>query len=698
MKKFLLMVLVLSMMVVGFSIPLSASDYHKSDLVFPTGGDSNFRIPMLVTGENGAMYAFCNDRQQSVSDYAEIQWLAYSKATDGVNFSEWEYLLKKDGWTYVIGSAVYDQLNNNLMLVYYSTIVTDAAKAEYNAMTAEERANNPVGSAIIETKDGGVTWTKRSVKMPTTYEKPYSTASVHGAGTGVQLKYGDNAGRLVFAAKAGNSALASVKEMSERMVGTLIYSDDFGQTWKSSLNCMPFGTDETSLCELPDGTLYITSRMISNTCGRYVAYSYDGGRSIKEKRIDESLEVQCQYGIRGAVTNIPNYDGKGNSLTLFSSLNSPVSERRNLAVWLSYDEGKTWADKVIIDSGLCSYSEIVYNPSTQLISIIYERGDISCFSSGIQITTFDIDWLLSKKQPNVSLRNTPILDDSIEAELVEDSLILNLAASPDTYKTADVGLTGYAVNGRSAFTFDGIHGISVQNLSGLTGNMTFFVVYKSSSDVPEDSAVLFHSTHAQGIRTYMSEASAAVTTYVGSGIYNAAEAQKFVDTDWHIMAVTWNGDSTDTALLTQFLDGNTDLKYEIGKSVVRTSNKSGVVRIGYGFEGLIADVLVYNRALSDEEVAKTGLYLADIYGLSWQVTEPEPVEDPDDTDEPEDTAVAPSGKDTVVEATATDGEGDESKGGCGSTVAYAGLAAVTAMSAAVISSKSNNKKKNRRKK
>ncbi|MBQ8817653.1 MAG: exo-alpha-sialidase [Clostridia bacterium] len=694
MKKILIILLALSMMAVAFALPSSAAGYYKSDLVFPTGGDSNFRIPMLVSGDNGALYAFCNDRQKSVSDYAEIQWLAYSKASDGVNFSEWEYLLKKDGWTYVIGSAVYDSINHNLMLVYYSTIVTDAAKAEYNAMSEQERANNPIGSAIIETKDGGVTWTKRGVKMPVTYEKPYGGASVHGAGTGVQLKNGEHAGRLVFPAKAGNSALASVKEMSERMVGTLIYSDDFGLTWKSSLNCMPFGTDETSICELSDGTLYITSRMISNTCGRYVAYSYDGGRSIKDKRIDETLEVQCQYGIRGAVTNIPNYDGKGNSLTLFSSLNSPVSERRNLAVWLSYDGGKTWADKVIIDGGWCSYSEIVYNPSTKLISIMYERGDISCFSSGIQISTFDLDWLLSKKQPNVPLRNTPVLDDSIKAELIEESLILNFGATLDAYKTADVGLKGNALNGRSAFDFGGIHGISVQNLSELMGNMTFFVVYKSSNNLPEDSSVLFQSTHAQGIRTYMSETSAALTTYVGNGIYNATEAQKFLDTDWHIMAVTWNGDSADTALLTQFLDGNTDLKYELGRSVARTTNKSGVVRIGYGFEGLIADVLVYNRALSDEEVAKTGLYLADLYGLSWQITEPEPVQEQEQPDEPEDNESIPSDNDTAEKETSASGE--ENKGGCGSTVACAAVATVTAVSAAAIFVK--NKKQNRRKK
>ncbi len=700
------MILALSMLAGGLAVPMSAADgYYKSDLVFPTGGASNFRIPMLVAGQNGTLFAFCNDRQETVSDYAQTQWLAYSKATDGKNFSEWQYLLKKEGWTYIIGSAVYDEINHNLMLVYYASIVSDAAKTEYNNMSAQDRAKNPVGSAIIETSDGGATWSTRAVTLPTTYEKPYSTASVHGAGTGLQIKNGEHKGRLVFAAKAGDSTLASVKVMSERMVGTLIYSDDYGKTWKASLNCMPMGTDETSVCELSDGTLYISSRMISNICGRQVAYSYDGGRTLKDKRMDTSLEVQCQYGIRGAVTNIPNYDGNGNSLTLFCSLNSPVSERRNLAMWLSYDNGETWSDKVIIDGGYCSYNETVYNAKTGLISVMYERGDRGCYTDGIQITTFDIDWLLSRKEPNKSLRNTVALsEEDIAPDLVQDSLVLNMGASLDTYKTADVPLKGLAVNKRSAFNFDGVHGISVQGLTQLTGNMTYFIVYKSNTDAPSDSDILFQSTHAQGIRTYMSATSAAPTTYVGSGIYNATEAQKFLDKDWHILAVTWNGDNKENALLTQFLDGNTGLKFELGNPVTRTSSNSGVVRLGYGFEGLVADVLVYNRALSDEEVAMTGSYLAERYGLSWQITLPQPEvddnEDGADNNEDADSSDENSSTTDDIENSSTSDKDktetqfEEKKSGCKSVLSSVGItAAVTTVVSCALRKKAKYKRR-----
>ncbi|MBQ8817654.1 MAG: exo-alpha-sialidase [Clostridia bacterium] len=611
-RRLLAVALVMSMLMGCFVITSAAtgSYFYKNQTVFEQSGNSYYRIPMLVVGQNGVVFAFCNDRQGSNSDYADIQWISYSKAEDGVNFSTNEYLLQKDGWSYIIGSAVYDAVNNNLMLVYYSYIKTDAAQAEYDAMSESEKAANPLGTAIIETKDGGATWTKRAVKMPVANGGLGTTVSIHGAGTGIQLKHGEKAGRLVFAAKAGNSSLASVKVMAGRMVSTLVYSDDYGKTWTACDDCMPYGTDETSLCELPDGSLYVTSRMISNINGRYVAYSYDSGKTLSDMRIDKSLEVQCQYGIRGGVTNIPDYDGKGNSLTLFCSLNSPVAYRRNLAIWLSYDNGQTWVDKVIMNSGFCSYSEIVYNTKTGYISLIQED------QQSAYISTFDVNYLLINKQANTSLRGTSVIDKNIEVELVTDSMYINLLESSNA--TGSAILTDNAVNGEKAYKFSGSDTLTMSH-SQIKGDMSYFIVFKADSEEP-DNSVLLQSTHAQGIKTYLSTTSSAPTTQVGTGVYNAAEAQKFQDIDWHVLAVSWSGDGNN-ALMTQFLDGNTGLKYELGSPVAITAQSSGAITLGESFKGLIADVLVYNRALSDEEIAKTGLYLADKYGLEWQLTD-----------------------------------------------------------------------------
>lgn len=622
-RRILLMILSMAMMAAGATAAASAGDanvFFTSQLVFRTQNDSNYRIPTVIHTASGAVFAFCNDRQQSVSDYAEIQWLSYSVARDGVNFSDSEYLLKKDGWSYIIGSAVYDAEENRIILIYYANMVTDAAKREYNAMSAAEREQHPIGSAIIESADDGKTWARRSVKLPQSYTTIGASASVHGAGAGIQLKNGEHAGRLVFAAKAGNSTLASVKLMQERMTGLLIYSDDHGRTWQASLNSMPEGTDETAICELSDGTILISSRMISNTNARAIAYSYDGGRKISDKRIDTTLEVQCEYGIKGSVIAIPDYDGKGNELTLFSSLNSPGPNRRNLCIWISYDGGKTWPEITTIDGGLCSYSEMTYNEATGLVSIVYEHGEVTCFSSGIEVATFDTDWVLSHKRPNEILRGKLQLPDDISGGIPRDeSLILELSKDFSQYAQF---VQADAIAGCSALKLNREEKLVRTDLTTLTGNMSYFIVFKSTSATADNSAMLLQSSHAQGIRTHLSQTTESVTTYVGSSVYNCAQAQEYLDTNWHILAVTWNGDSRETAILTQFQDGMTSLKYEIGKNVTRAYTSKGTLTVGKGFDGEIAEVLVWDRALTDTEVAQTGLALAEKYGLQWALETP----------------------------------------------------------------------------
>ncbi len=609
MKRIISFILFFAVLTVGTVVPVIAQPEvgtFDSQLVFCTENDSNYRIPTVVTTASGAVIAFCNDRRETVSDYAEIQWLSYSIAADGKNFSASKYLCQRDGWSYIIGSAVYDAVVGKVMLIYYPTPISDAAKAEASQFIT--------GIAIAESSDDGATWTHRKISLPQAPGSSY-VASVHGAGAGIQLQYGDNAGRLVFAAKAGDSSLASVKVMESRMCGLLIYSDDHGETWTASLNTMPMGTDETAICELPNGKILISSRMISNTNGRVIAYSENGGRTVvtKNARIDTSLEVQCEYGIKGSVACIPNYDGQGNALTLFSSLNSPGPNRRNLCVWLSYDMGATWTDMVTVDAGLCSYSEMTYNPQTGLVSIVYERGDVTSYSSGISVASFDVEWLLANKRANTPLRGTMQLPNAVSSEIEQEGLLLELSRNFSSY-AQNLGTDAHL--GVNTLHFNGT-GIQAPILDELTGNASYFIVFKSDTAVANDSAMLLKSTHANGIRTYLGATTESVTTDISDYKYNCAQAREYLDTIWHILAVTWNGDSQETALLTQFQDGMTTLKYEFGKNALRTSVKTGTLTVGSGFSGQIAEVLVYNRALTDTEVAETGLALAEKFGLTW---------------------------------------------------------------------------------
>lgn len=613
--------------------------HYISALTFQNSGESNFRIPNLITTNDGKVFAFANDRRQSVMDDADIQWICYSVADDGVNFSEIEYLLCEEGWRYIIGAAVYDEVNDNIMLFYQSHIMTDEVRDAYWNLSIEERAKHPLGHAIIESSDGGKTWTSRAINMPQVLiESEERYVSTHGASAGIQLKNGEHEGRLVVAGKVGWGNLNSVRQEDWVLMGCLIYSDDYGKTWKLCEDTMPVGTDETTLCELPDGTLYISSRTISNKLGRTVGYSYDGGQTLEDIRFDDSLEVQSQLGVKGSLICVENYDGKGNSLTLFSSLNSPSPFRRGASIWLSYDEGETWSDIVTIDSGYTSYTEMCYNKVTKKITIVYELGEENCYDMGMQIETFDIEWLLVTKRPNESLRQTDPVDENVTAELVTDGLLVQLNGDGMVNFTTDktwknsIGQTNAqastgtacvvqsALNGEDVMSFDGMSGITVSGLNQLTGDITYFIVYKSdiASFVGADSEpTLFKTTHSNGIRTFVRSMPDSMTTYLTGGYY--VEAEEFIDTGWHILAVTWSGANEDTALISQFMDGNDSVKFEVGAYAQRNITQSGTQTIAPDFSGDVAEVLIYNRALSDTEVAATGMALAEKFGLEWNI-------------------------------------------------------------------------------
>ena len=117
-----LMVIIMLGAIITVNVGANDSGYFTKQSVFQTRGDSYFRIPNVITTNSGAVFAFCNDRQTSVSDATPIQWISYSVAQDGKNFSEPQYILDRKDWGYYIGATVYDAINDNIMLIYTSAL------------------------------------------------------------------------------------------------------------------------------------------------------------------------------------------------------------------------------------------------------------------------------------------------------------------------------------------------------------------------------------------------------------------------------------------------------------------------------------------------------------------------------------------------------------------------------------------------
>lgn len=314
----------------------------------------------------------------------------------------------------------------------------------------------------------------------------------------------------------------------------------------------------------------------------------------------------------------------------------------------------------------------------------------------IKIDTFDTDWLLSHSVPNTSLRNVPLIGEGITAELVTDNLILQLngdgisdfAATKVWYNSVSnvntdisngtAAVRENALNGESVMSFDGTSGLTVSGLDKLTGDITYFIVYKSnvaSFVGSTDEPVIFRSTHANGLKTSVKPMYDSLCTQLTGGYF--AVAEEFIDTNWHIVAVTWTGGDEQTALLSQFTDGNTTVKFEVGSLALKKSDAKGVQYIAQSFDGEIAEILVYNRCLDDSEVASTGMALAEKFGLTW--TAYEPTEPGKDTENPDNTGsdTTESGTETAGESSADTAKND--KKGCGSSVGITAVGIVTSV-------------------
>ena len=53
--------------------------YASDNLLFASGGRSNYRIPSIVVTDDGTVLAFCNDRKDTVDDHAAETVIAFAR-------------------------------------------------------------------------------------------------------------------------------------------------------------------------------------------------------------------------------------------------------------------------------------------------------------------------------------------------------------------------------------------------------------------------------------------------------------------------------------------------------------------------------------------------------------------------------------------------------------------------------------------
>ena len=326
------------------------------------------RIPALTTATNGWIIAAWDGRPETCQDAPQANSIVYRISKDGgKSWTPIQTALAGTPGANKVGfsdpSFVVDRTTGTIFL--FSVKSFDAGLFQ-SQLGTDPNARNILHAHVVESHDNGQTWVNpRTITDQVTqgHDDQWFTRFA-SSGEGIQLRYGAHAGRLIQQYAVANSGSTSLMAVS-------VYSDDHGVTWKPGTPSEG-SADENKVVELSDGRLLLNSRTQGTAGQRLEAISYDGGQTWGPFRHNWDLtDPRNNASIIRAYPNAPQGSARARVL-LFSNADSS-SARANGTIRVSYDDGFTWNEGKVFESGDMAYSTLhALNDGTW--GLLYETG------------------------------------------------------------------------------------------------------------------------------------------------------------------------------------------------------------------------------------------------------------------------------------------------------------------------------------
>ncbi len=386
------------------SIAAFADDIERQELFHrEQGGYLIYRIPGIVVTKAGTILAYTEARQSERGDWGPADILLRRSEDKGKTFSA----------PTKIASVPGPHIKNPVALAK-NLGPPDAVTYNNPVMIADQKTGSVHFLFCLEymrafysrsDDDGNTFSTPQEITSAFEELRPKYDWKVLaiGPGHGIQMRNG----RLLAAIwlSLGTGAMAH-----RPSVTSTIYSDDKGRTWHAGGIAVPDTPDwvypnETAAIQLTDGRVMLNVRTESKAQRRLIVYSKDGSTKWSHPEFQPQLLEPICFG---SMVRLSSKSTGGRNRILFVNPDNlsradgkeqpgKSRDRKNLTVQLSYDEGKDWSMKRVVEPGAAGYSDLAVLPDRDILCW-YEKGVANTFpTQSLILAKFNLDWLSDGK-------------------------------------------------------------------------------------------------------------------------------------------------------------------------------------------------------------------------------------------------------------------------------------------------------------
>lgn len=352
-------------------------------------GDNNchtFRIPGIAVTPKGTLLAVFDMRYRSRRDLQGHMDIGLMRSTDGgKTWSAPRPIMDMGEY----GGLPQDQngcSDPNILVdpsngeVFVSAVWTHGKPGTHqwrgNGSEPGHDIKRSTQFMIVRSTDDGQTWTK-PVNWTKKLKNPDWYLFAPAPGNGIAMKDGT----LVMPTQG--------RDKDGHPFSNLMYSKDHGSSWKVS-NPARTNTTECSVVQLATGQLMLNMRdnrnrnNVSSTNGRAVSVTGDLGKTWTKHSSDHNAlpEPVCMASL------ISHQLENGKTVLFFSNPHHKTS-RKNMAVQLSLDDGKSWTRKIVLDEKGGAYSSLVM-VDKRTLGILYESSRADFVFQTIKLEEFGL--------------------------------------------------------------------------------------------------------------------------------------------------------------------------------------------------------------------------------------------------------------------------------------------------------------------